>query len=82
MLTSRALHRPRNRLPGDHDRSPTARFRTADHPGGDAAGATLVRSIAPVVYAFVLPALRKVLSSPKTRVRMPVSAGVLALLTS
>ena len=32
----------------------------AEGVGGDAAGATLVRSTLPVVYAVVVPALRKV----------------------
>ena len=34
--------------------------------GGDAAGATLLRSTPPVAYAVVVPALRRVLSSPNT----------------
>jgi hypothetical protein len=35
--------------------------------GGDAAGATLVRSTLPVVYAVVVPALRKVREGRGTR---------------
>jgi hypothetical protein len=36
----------------------------AEGVGGDAAGVTLVRSTLPVVYAVVVPALRKVREGP------------------
>jgi len=40
--------------------------------GGDAAGAALVRSELPVVYAVVVPALRKVREGRGTRLKLTV----------